>query len=79
MAFDIFLRIQAKWRGLLVFYLLQAVTNFVTRVIYYEADDARLRLFANLVAIATSLYCFINNALLLLRDREGDDKWPALW
>lgn len=79
MAFDIFVRVQTKWRGLLVFALLQAFTHFVTRVIFFEADDARLKLFANLVSIGTTLYCLINTALLLLRDREGDEKWPPLW
>lgn len=79
MAFDIFARVQAKWRGLMVYMLLQAITHFVTRVIHFEAEDARIRLWANLVSIATTLYCFINTALLLLRDREGDEQWPNLW
>jgi hypothetical protein len=79
MAFDIFVRVQTKWRGLLVYTLLQAFTHFVTRVVYYEADDPRLRIFANLVSIATTLYCFSNTVLLLFKDREGDEAWPPLW
>lgn len=79
MAFDIFMRVQAKWRGILVYSLLQAVTHFVTQVIYYGAAEPRLRLFANLVSLATTIYCLINTAALLMRDREGDEQWPPLW
>lgn len=79
MAFDIFLRVQAKWRGILVYHLLSGFTSFVTRVIFFEAEDPRLKLFANFVAVATTLYCIINTALLLFKDREGDEGWPPLW
>lgn len=79
MPFDIFVRMTSKWRGILVYSLLQAITHAVTRVIFYEADDHRLRVFANLVSIATTLFCMINTVLLLLKDREGDEQWPPLW
>ncbi|MFZ5824253.1 MAG: hypothetical protein ACOY94_07995 [Bacillota bacterium] len=79
MAFEIFMRAQAKWRGILVYILLQSVTHFVTRVIFYEAGDPRLRLFANLVSVATTVFCFVNIVRLVTRDSEGDEEWPRLW
>lgn len=79
MAYDLIARIQAKWRGLLVYVLLQGMTHFVTRVIFFEAHEPQLKIYANLVSIATTLYCFIKATVLLLQDREGDDQWPPLW
>ncbi|MFZ5817194.1 MAG: hypothetical protein ACOY93_18180 [Bacillota bacterium] len=79
MATDLALRMMAKWRGFLVFTLLNAVTDVVTGIIRLETTDPRLHLFARGVAVVTALYCLINTALLLFCDREGDEGWPPLW
>lgn len=79
MAFDIWARATAKWRGILVYILLQAVTDAVTKVIRFESEEPRIRLFASLVAIATTVFCLVNTILLLVRDRDGDEDWPPLW
>lgn len=79
MAFDIFVRVQAKWRGLLVYMLLQAFTHLATRLIIYKTPDSQVQLVANLVSLVTTLYCLINTSMLLFRDQDGDENWPPLW
>lgn len=79
MLFDLWTRAQAKWRGLLVYSLLQATTRFVTSVIYHEAETSGLRLYSSCVALATTVFCLTQLWLLLTTDRDGDEAWPPIW
>jgi len=79
MAQEIWARALAKWRGILVYALLQAVTRFVTAYIYHEAAVPGLRLYASLASLATSIFCFLQIWNLLTADQDGDEAWPPLW
>ena len=79
MAMEIWARATAKWRGILVYVLLQASMRFVTAVILMQDPERGLRLFASLAGLATSIYCFTMMWRLLLSDHPGDESWPPLW
>lgn len=79
MAFEIWARATTKWRGILVYILLQASMRFVTGVILMQGPSQGLRLFASLAGLATSIYCMVRMWTLLLRDEAGDENWPPLW
>jgi|GEM_PF-2104832 len=79
MAFDLLLRMRAKWRGLLVFYLLNAGVDMLTQIIRLASSDPTIHVAARLVAVVTALFCLYNNAMLLFTDHEGDDRWPQFW
>lgn len=79
MAYEIWTRATTKWRGILVYVLLQAAMRFVTGVILLEEPTRGLRLFAALAGLATSIYCFASIWRLLLSDHPGDENWPPLW
>jgi len=77
--YDLWNRATAKWRGILVYVLLQAVTRFVTGVIALEADTHWWKLYAALVSVGISLFCLTEMWRLLSTDSEGDENWPPLW
>jgi hypothetical protein len=79
MAFDIWQRAQAKWRGLLVYVLLEAVMRVVTTFIQQRAESSGLLLYAAAVSIATAIFCLVQEYRLLMTDQEGDDAWPPIW
>jgi hypothetical protein len=79
MAFDIWARAQLKWRGILVYTLLQAITRFVTQFIYTQSTHPALQLYASLVLLATTCFCLHRFYQLLTLDRDGDDAWPPIW
>lgn len=79
MLFDIWNRATAKWRGIVVYALLQAATRFVTSVISYKADTAGWKLYAAGVSIAVSLFTITRMWQLLTADAEGDEEWPPIW
>lgn len=79
MAYDIWARATSKWRGIVVYVLLQAAMRFVTQVIIMEAPSRGYHLYASLAGLATSIYCLISLGRLLLRDEPGDENWPPLW
>jgi hypothetical protein len=79
MAFDIWLRAQAKWRGVVVYTLLEAVSRAVTDYIYQAAGSRELRLYALIAGLATTIFCLTQTVLLLMKDRDGDDAWPSIW
>ncbi|HYF91457.1 MAG TPA: hypothetical protein VD969_04345 [Symbiobacteriaceae bacterium] len=79
MAYEIWARATAKWRGVLTYIVLQAAMHFVTSVILMSADTQGLRLYASLADLATSVYCLIRMGQLLLTDAPGDEDWPPLW
>jgi len=76
---DLWGRATAKWRGIVVYALLQAITRFVTAVIFHGTAVPGLKLFASLVSLGTSLFCVISIYLLLTSDRDGDEAWPPIW
>lgn len=78
-AMEIWARATAKWRGIVVFVLLQAAMRFVTAYIHMEAPTQGLRLYASIAGLATSIYCFSSLWRLLLADHPGDENWPPLW
>lgn len=79
MLFDIWARAVSKWRGLLVFVLLNTASRMVTIVIQFRTDDPRILLYSSLISIAIGIYCIVQLILLLTRDREGDQDWPTIW
>lgn len=79
MAFEIWARATTKWRGILVYILLQAAMRFVTAVILMQGPSQGLRIFASLAGLATSIYCMVRMWTLLLKDEDGDENWPPLW
>lgn len=78
-AFEIWARATAKWRGMLVYILLQATMRFVTSVILMQEPTQGLRLYATLAGVATSIYCMVRMWTLMLKDEPGDENWPPLW
>lgn len=79
MLYDIWARAQAKWRGIVVYTLLQAVMRFVTNVIYYHTESSGWQLYASLVSLCTSMFCVWSLWQLLTEDQEGDQTWPPIW
>lgn len=79
MLYDIWARAQAKWRGIVVYSLLQAVTRFITAVIYHQSGSPGLQLYASVVSLATNLFCVFSLWRLLTADSEGDESWPPIW
>lgn len=79
MAFEIWARATAKWRGIVVYVLLQAAMRVVTSWIYLEAPTQGWRLYASLAGLATSIYCVSRMWRLLMADEPGDEDWPPLW
>jgi hypothetical protein len=79
MAFEIWSRAQAKWRGILVYVGLQVAMRLVTALIYDGTSSAGLRVFASLAGAATGIYCVLQMWNLLLSDQPGDESWPPLW
>jgi hypothetical protein len=79
MAFDIWMRATAKWRGIVTYALLQAAMRFVTSYIFVAAESPGLKLYASLAGLFTSIFCLTQTWLLLTRDRPGDEGWPPLW
>ncbi len=76
---DIWARAQVKWRGIVVYALLQAVTRFVTSVIYHQAEAPSLQLYASVVSAATGIFCVWSTWRLLTTDQDGDEAWPPIW
>lgn len=72
-------RFMLKWRGLLVYFLLDACSGPVYTALAGQAPTDGLRIFAHLASVATAIYCFSHEVLLLTTDRPGDEKWPPLW
>lgn len=79
MAYDIWDRVQSKWRGLLVYVLLEAVMRLVTTFIQQRAETPGLRLYAVVVSVGTAIFCLVQEWRLLMKDEEGDDTWPPIW
>lgn len=80
MAFDLWARAQSKWRGILVYTALQAAMRFVSAFIYGRALHVPgLQLYASVVQLATSVFCFTQILRLLTTDEDGDEAWPSLW
>ncbi len=79
MAFDLLLRMQTKWRGLLVFFLLNIGVDALTQILRLYSSSAQMHLGSRLVAIVTALFCLYNTARLLFTDQEGDEGWPRFW
>jgi hypothetical protein len=79
MLFDIWARAVSKWRGLLVFILLNTASRMVAIVIQHRTDDSRVLLYSSLISMAIGMYCIVQLVLLLTRDREGDQDWPPIW
>lgn len=79
MIHDLWDRAQAKWRGILVYSLLHAVTRFVTAFIHIRAETHGLKLYALLVSLAIGLFCLTQLWQLLTTDRDGDEDWPPIW
>jgi membrane associated rhomboid family serine protease len=79
MAFEIWARAQAKWRGVFVYAALHAAMQFVTTLISSGTSSPGLGLFASLAGAATGIYCLVMLWQLLFADREGDDSWPPIW
>lgn len=79
MAQEIWARATAKWRGILVYSLLQACMRFTTELIYRTAPTPGLRMYASLAGLATSIYTLIHLWKLLMTDEEGDANWPPIW
>lgn len=79
MAFELVARVMLKWRPLLVFLLLNTAGRMVGLYIRYQADTPGVRLYGSMVSIAIGIYCLMQIWRLITRDREGDEKWPALW
>lgn len=79
MAYEIWARAQAKWRGIVVFALLQAAMRFVSALIFAQSPSAGVQLYASLALAATSTFCVVQMWRLLTRDEAGDESWPALW
>jgi hypothetical protein len=79
LAQEIWARATAKWRGILVYSLLQACMRFTTTLIYQSAHTPGLRMYASLAGLATSLYTLVRTWQLLMTDTEGDENWPPIW
>lgn len=79
LAFDIWERARSKWRGLLVYALLNAAMRFATELIMHGTSSRGLRLYASLAAVAVGVYCLVQQWRLLTADQPGDETWPPLW
>lgn len=79
MAFDIWARAQAKWRGILVYALLQLSMRLATAFILAAEPAPVIRVYANLANAAMGIFCLVNIWQLIMQDREGDQSWPPLW
>lgn len=79
MLFEIWARAQAKWRGILVYALLNIAARLVTDYIYHQSNSKGLRIFAALAGLATAIFCLVQTWRLLTKDIDGDQDWPPLW
>lgn len=79
MMHEIWARAQAKWRGILVYTLLNGMTRFVTDYIYYQSGSQGLRMYAALAGLATAIFCLVQTWQLVMEDKDGDQTWPTLW
>ncbi|HYG58997.1 MAG TPA: hypothetical protein VD902_13135 [Symbiobacteriaceae bacterium] len=79
MAHDIWARAQAKWRGILVFALLQLSMRVATAFILAAEPAPGIRIYANLANAALGIYCLLSIWRLIMSDQEGDEAWPQLW
>lgn len=78
-AMDIWARATAKWRGMLVYVLLQASMRVVTSYILAHDPERGIHLFASLAGLSTTIYCLVMQWRLLMSDHDGDENWPPLW
>ena len=79
MAHDIWARAQAKWRGIVVYTVLQAAMRFVTALINAQSPTAIVKLYASLALLATTVFTLVQMYRLLTRDEPGDEAWPPIW
>lgn len=78
-AFDIWARATAKWRGLLVYTALSMAMRIVTALIFAGDPTLGIRLFAAAASVATTVFCLTQTWRLLMSDSDGDEEWPPLW
>lgn len=79
MAFELWARATAKWRGLLVYTALSTAMRIVAALIFSQDPTLGIRLFVAAASVATTLFCLIQTWQLLMSDNPGDEDWPPLW